>query len=273
MSALKRVGHKGADRIAPGNTAASFDAALEAGVDMIEFDVLPSRDDGRLLLAHDYSHSEHRSALTLEAGLEHLASGPFSSIELDVDLKLPGYELEVVAALRSFGLLDRALISSQYRESLALLRAARARAAPGLVGAQAAPGPVPQPADVDSGLGGGAWPGGGSCPAGRPGASARGECDALMAHWRLVTPRLVRAVHRAGGELYVWTVDELPRDPRAPVARSDRRDQQRPAPVRPGGAARLADRALPGAVARRTAEVHSPVPSGGAEGDLPEQPS
>ena len=32
-----------------------------------------------------------------------------------------------------------------------------------------------------------------------------------MAHWRLVTPRLVRADHRAGGELYVWTVDEVPR--------------------------------------------------------------
>jgi glycerophosphoryl diester phosphodiesterase len=31
-----------------------------------------------------------------------------------------------------------------------------------------------------------------------------------MAHWRLVTPRLVRAVREAGGELYVWTVDELP---------------------------------------------------------------
>lgn len=29
-----------------------------------------------------------------------------------------------------------------------------------------------------------------------------------MAHWRLVTPRLVRAVRRAGGELYVWTVDD-----------------------------------------------------------------
>jgi glycerophosphoryl diester phosphodiesterase len=32
-----------------------------------------------------------------------------------------------------------------------------------------------------------------------------------MSHWRLVTPRLVRAVSAAGGELYVWTVDELPR--------------------------------------------------------------
>ena len=41
---LRRVGHKGADLIAPGNTLASFDAALAAGVDMIEFDVLPERD-------------------------------------------------------------------------------------------------------------------------------------------------------------------------------------------------------------------------------------
>ena len=32
-----------------------------------------------------------------------------------------------------------------------------------------------------------------------------------MAHWRLVTPRLVRSVRGAGGELYVWTVDELAR--------------------------------------------------------------
>ena len=38
-----------------------------------------------------------------------------------------------------------------------------------------------------------------------------GRCDALTAHWRLVTRRLVRRVRDAGGELYVWTVDELPR--------------------------------------------------------------
>ena len=52
---MRRVGHKGADLIAPGNTA-SFDAALEAGVDMIEFDVLPEHVDGpaTLFLAHDY---------------------------------------------------------------------------------------------------------------------------------------------------------------------------------------------------------------------------
>jgi len=32
-----------------------------------------------------------------------------------------------------------------------------------------------------------------------------------MAHWRVVSPALVRAVRGAGGALYVWTVDELER--------------------------------------------------------------
>ena len=29
-----------------------------------------------------------------------------------------------------------------------------------------------------------------------------------MSHFSLVTPHFVRAVERAGGELYVWTVDD-----------------------------------------------------------------
>jgi glycerophosphoryl diester phosphodiesterase len=205
---LRRVGHKGADLIAPGNTFESFDAALAAGVDMIEFDVL--RRDDKLLLAHDYEDAASRSPHTLEEGLVHLASEPFSGIELDVDLKLPGYELQVLEALRTHGVLDRSLISSQYRSSLALLRStepsvrlgwsvpklrrdpfrSRALTLPAIAIAQAARTILPS----------------------RAAAAVRGgSCDALMVHWRLVTPRLVRRVHAAGGEVYVWTVDELPR--------------------------------------------------------------
>jgi glycerophosphoryl diester phosphodiesterase len=29
-----------------------------------------------------------------------------------------------------------------------------------------------------------------------------------MAHWRVATPALLRAVRDGGGELYVWTVDD-----------------------------------------------------------------
>jgi glycerophosphoryl diester phosphodiesterase len=38
-----------------------------------------------------------------------------------------------------------------------------------------------------------------------------GRFDALMSHEALVTPRLVRSVQDAGGELYAWTVDQAPR--------------------------------------------------------------
>jgi glycerophosphoryl diester phosphodiesterase len=35
-----------------------------------------------------------------------------------------------------------------------------------------------------------------------------GEVEAIMAHWALVTPAFWSAIRAAGGELYVWTVDD-----------------------------------------------------------------
>lgn len=203
-----RVGHKGADLIAPGNTYASFDAALAAGVDMIEFDVLAVGD--RLVLAHDYGDATGRSPHTLQEGLGHLASAAFAGIRFDVDLKLPGYELRVLDVLREHDVLHRVLISSQYLSSLALIR----RAAPEVALGWSVPKLKRDPFRW--------WilkpPALAAMHAGRsilPGHAARairgGRCDALMVHWLLVTPKLVREVVGAGGELYVWTVDELER--------------------------------------------------------------
>ncbi|HZU40863.1 MAG TPA: glycerophosphodiester phosphodiesterase [Solirubrobacteraceae bacterium] len=208
---LRRVGHKGAHHIVPGNTRGSFDAALKAGVDMIEFDILRERAPGaRLLIAHDYEDAAARDPFTLGEALEHLAGRAFAEVELDLDLKLPGYEREVLDALRAVGLLERALISTQYPASLAVLRAleptvrlgwsvpklrrdpfrSRALAVPSLAALQVARAGLPARAAA---------------------AIRAGRCDALMAHWRLVTPRLVRHVQAAGGELYVWTVDDAAR--------------------------------------------------------------
>ena len=121
---MKRVGHKGADLIAPGNTLESFDAALAAGVDMVEFDVLPEHRDGsgRLVLAHDYTAFAGRGPLTLEQGLAHFAADAYAGVELDLDLKLAGYEERVVAALRAHGLAERTLISTMEYDSLRLIR-------------------------------------------------------------------------------------------------------------------------------------------------------
>jgi glycerophosphoryl diester phosphodiesterase len=209
MSALKRIGHKGADLIAPGNTLQSFDAALAAGVDMVEFDVLPEHPDGsgRLILAHDFSDAARRSPLTLEQGLAHFAQDAWMDVELDVDLKTVGYEQRVVEALRSFGLAERALISTMEEQSLSVVRAAapeirlgwsvpklrrnylgnRFTRLPALAVAQYVRRVLP----------------------GRAARAIRdGRIDAVMSHWALVTPRLARTIEEAGGELYVWTVDD-----------------------------------------------------------------
>lgn len=212
---MRRVGHKGADLIEPGNTRASFDAALAHGVDMIELDVLPGRwvnekAEGGLILAHDYEDAGERTPLTLEEGLEHLTSESFAAVDFIIDLKLPGYEARVLEALAQAGLSERAMVSTTYRESLERLRDAdpRARIAwsvprarrdytnsrlmlvPALVVLAVMRRTLPR----------------------RAASSIRGRlCDAVMAHWRLVTPALVSAVSDAGGELYVWTVDHAPR--------------------------------------------------------------
>jgi glycerophosphoryl diester phosphodiesterase len=207
---VRRVGHKGADLIAPGNTFASFDAALVAGVDMIEFDVLPAPEDRRLLLAHDYHDAARRTPHTLDEGLAHLASQRFAGVELVVDLKLPGYELAVLDALRRAGMVERSLICTQYRESLEKIRSAEPSVRLGWTVPKIRRDPFRSRRTALLALLAlvvmrRALPG-------RAADAIRaGDCDAMMVHWRLITPRLVRRVLGAGGEIYVWTVDEEPR--------------------------------------------------------------
>jgi glycerophosphoryl diester phosphodiesterase len=205
----RRVGHKGAADIERGNTLASFDAALHHGVDMIELDVLSEHADGsgRLLVAHDYEAVRAHAPLSFEQALEHLTGPEFAGLELDVDVKLPGYELRVLEVLRDFGLIERTLVSGMFPAGLAQIRAAepalrlgwsvpRVRrdyttdmltAIPALAMLTGYRATLPRRART---------------------ALQEGRFDAIMAHWRVVTRALVRAVADGGGELYVWTVDD-----------------------------------------------------------------
>jgi glycerophosphoryl diester phosphodiesterase len=205
VPALKRVGHKGADHVAPGNTRESFEAALEHGVDMIEFDVLRLRD-GRLVLAHDYNDAGKRTPLTLDEGLDLFAGEAYSGVELDVDLKLPGYEPEVIEGLRVRGLSERSLISSQYLESIDRLRELEPDVRRGWS--------VPR-AQRDYTRSIWAVPAYGllqvikrRLPPRAASFIRTGRIHAVMAHYYVVTQRLADAVRDAGGELYVWTVDD-----------------------------------------------------------------
>jgi len=201
----------GAHLIAPGNTVASFEAAAQAGVDMIEFDVLPERPDGTgaLLLAHDFEDLAARrdSVLTLDEGLDHLVG---TGLELNVDVKLPGYEGRVAEAIVARGYVDRVLLSTTEESTLRRMR----EVAPGIRLGWSVPkvrrNPLASPLTAVPTLA--------LLPAVRrrlPGkvlpALREGRCEAIMCNLHLVTPRLVRLVGEAGGEVYVWTVDDAVR--------------------------------------------------------------
>ncbi len=208
-SSLRRVGHKGADAVEPGNTIASFAAAVELGVEMIELDVL-RLPDGRLVVAHDYHDAERREPLSLGEALDAFNQVPLDRVELDCDLKLPGRERELQRALRERGLGERGMVSTMEMISLERLREL----------------------DPDLRLG---W----TYPKvsrdwtrtrlARPAVAAailamrnrlpriaartvpRLGVQAIWAHHALVTRRLVEAAESAGVELIAWTVDDVGR--------------------------------------------------------------
>jgi glycerophosphoryl diester phosphodiesterase len=185
--------------------------ALRSEVDMLEFDVLPERQDGtgELLLAHDYGDVAARgtSVLTLEQGLDLLCA---LDIDLDVDLKLPGYEARVLDALRRRSFLDRVLVSTMEPESLAAVRAADPTVRLGWSIPKIRSNPFASPLTIGPAYLGLQWLK--RVMPGRAAAAIRdGRVDAIMANHHLVTPALVREVRAAGGELYVWTVDDAKR--------------------------------------------------------------
>jgi glycerophosphoryl diester phosphodiesterase len=122
---LRLVGHKGADSIVRGNTVESFEKAVEVGVDTIEFDVLwlqdahlPLEQRAPLVVAHDWADAASRTPLTLTEALDAFLEPPLDKVEIDLDVKLPGREEELVEALRERGLIERAMISTMELHTL-----------------------------------------------------------------------------------------------------------------------------------------------------------
>lgn len=191
--AVKRIGHQGAQSLAPGNTQASFEAALAAGVDVIEFDVIKKR--GRLVLAHSVVAAYCRRCLLLKDGLACLADERYAHLQFNVDLKLPGCEREVLELLHEFGLAERCLVSSQFVRSLDRVRALDPRIAVGV--------------SVGGFLARRLHRWDGRHLADLIAEQIRtGRFDALMAHHALISDTLVDAVTAAGGEVYAWTADD-----------------------------------------------------------------
>jgi glycerophosphoryl diester phosphodiesterase len=105
LLAVKRIGHKGADLIRPGNTLESFEAAVEAGAEMIELDVLRPKAEFRdgadwrraaagpvgdgappLLVAHDWGDAARRDPMTLDEAMDAFTRPPLDRVEVHCDL-------------------------------------------------------------------------------------------------------------------------------------------------------------------------------------------
>jgi len=218
-SGLRLVGHKGADLLAPGNTVASFEAAVETGVDTIEIDVLWTRDGHPriaaeertpLWIAHDWHDTERRRPLTLAEGLNAFLEPPLDRVEIDLDIKLPGREEEIVAALRERDLVDRAMISTMELSTLARI----AELEPALRRGWTYP-------KVTKDWTSKRWARAPMLAAllwmrqRLPGLAARElpqlRVEAMWIYHPLASRRLAGITSRLGVELIAWTVDDLPR--------------------------------------------------------------
>jgi glycerophosphoryl diester phosphodiesterase len=112
---LIRVGHRGAAALAPANTLRSIELALEAGVDLVELDVL-GRPGGAVVLGHSRGELA-REPLTLDDALAFLArQAPATGVVLDV--KNRGHEQALVGSIRRVGAVEQAVVSTSFVSSL-----------------------------------------------------------------------------------------------------------------------------------------------------------
>jgi len=192
------IGHRGAAAVAPENTRASLEAAMAAGADVVEFDISPG-----LRLGHSEGEFPE-DELSLDEALELLAAG---SVGLQLDVKLPGYEAEVLEAIERHGVGERALISTAFAATSRRVAAL----APGL------PVVIGYPRDR-LGVSNLRWPG----PLQRTGAAALrsamparvpvllrwARANTLSLHHTLCSRATVATAHRLGAPIFAWTVND-----------------------------------------------------------------
>ena len=121
------IAHRGASREAPENTPAAFEAAIALGADAVELDVRRTAD-GVLVVHHNASRRGVPLALLTYPALVRLSRHEpptfdtvlglcAGRIGLDVEVKEPGFEAEVIEAASSRFPRDRLLYTS-FEESV-----------------------------------------------------------------------------------------------------------------------------------------------------------
>jgi len=187
------IGHRGAAALAQANTRPAIEAALAAGVDVVEIDVLGLPGRGVVL-----THSAREvlgEPLSLDKALALLAA---SSAGVLLDVKGSGYEAELVEAIRRHDLLRRTLASTTDLGILRRLQALEPRLARSVTyprnrGRALALARVPY-----------VLPGRIAALLERAGAVA------ATLNYRVITPSVVARCHEHGAAVLAWTVNDVP---------------------------------------------------------------
>jgi glycerophosphoryl diester phosphodiesterase len=196
-----RVGHRGAPALAPENTIASLEAAIDRGVDLVEMDVVADRDG--LRLAHGIDRVTAHSP-SLAAALELVAGREVGAI---LDLKSVRIEGEVVTLLRDHGLTERAVVASFHPESLRAVKELEPGLTTGISYPYDRAGIAGRPAFqplIRAGLAGLRQ----TLPARIGRLLERARADAALLHHSLLTRRVVERCHARNAAVLAWTIED-----------------------------------------------------------------
>ena len=220
------IAHRGAPRLAPENTIAAFRAAVDLGVDAVEFDVL-AMARGPLVVAHsdhleeithggavgrigDLTLAELRALApdlpTLDETLAWFAEET-RDVALHVDLKLRSRLDELAAAVERHGLAERVVVSAFHSAVLRHVAAISPSIRLGFtypedrLGVSRRPVLWPLVRLVLSAMRV-------SVPARLTRLLANADATVVMLNHTLVTPRAVARAHELGVPVLTWTVDD-----------------------------------------------------------------
>jgi glycerophosphoryl diester phosphodiesterase len=199
-------GHRGNPAEQPENTLASFRSAIELGVDMIECDVHLS-SDGELVVIHDHTLDRTTNGTGLVrqhtlAELRELDAGAGERVPIlaevcelaregavglcveikQIPIPYPGLEEKLTSQLEDLGMLEQAAVISFHHGSVKRVKELEPRLSTGVLE--------------------------GARPLDPAGIMRAALADLYAPHFGAMDTELVEEVHRAGGAVGVWTVDD-----------------------------------------------------------------
>jgi glycerophosphoryl diester phosphodiesterase len=200
-SGVLRIGHRGAAALGPENSLESMRAALAAGVDGVELDVVFA--NGRLWVAHSLVELR-RASPTLEEALEALSE---RDVLVVLDVKGVGFEAQVLAALKGRDRIGRTLFASFFPAALRAARALDPDVPTGLsyphdrIGV--GEGRVPEPF-LRAGLAGLRR----ALPLRIAGMLRRAEADTAVLHHLVISAAVVERCRALEAPVFAWTVND-----------------------------------------------------------------